>query len=333
MSLQQLTATEVSKRLGLHDDFFPWLKELEALEQTGSTFALPAIGERDELLARLHIEPEDAAEIISAWPQPTLPPEWWWLLQRCHQQLVAQIDTPTLSLPSWQPLPSHLGAMGRLFYVYVFLATLPTIRQWHRERGIPDEISWATLADLGENIAIYRRMVGETSLNTPQWPMRHFSGTLYRLGRLQFERTYFLGETNPTVSNVDLQPSALSVHIPESGGSLEPSACDQSFEQARRFFARHFPEETYHIAQCSSWLLDPQLADYLPPTSHIIRFQQRFHLLPDGITDDQNIMRYVFRRIAPALDELPQRTTLQQAIVRHIRAGKHWQIRTGWLKL
>jgi hypothetical protein len=30
------------------------------------------------------------------------------------------------------------------------------------------------------------------------------------------------------------------------------------------------------------------------------------------------------------LDELPQQTTLQRAIVAHLRAGGHWHSRTGW---
>jgi hypothetical protein len=30
---------------------------------------------------------------------------------------------------------------------------------------------------------------------------------------------------------------------------------------------------------------------------------------------------------------LPQRTTLERAIVGHLRAGEHWRNRTGWLAL
>ncbi|HZR39317.1 MAG TPA: hypothetical protein VFB12_04330, partial [Ktedonobacteraceae bacterium] len=102
---------------------------------------------------------------------------------------------------------------------------------------------------------------------------------------------------------------------------------------ARTFFARHFPEETYRFARCASWLLDPQLADYLPPTSNIIRFQRRFHIVPGGTDCDQDVMRFVFRRVAPSLDELPQRTALQRIIVEHIRAGHHWQYYAGWFAL
>jgi hypothetical protein len=33
-----------------------------------------------------------------------------------------------------------------------------------------------------------------------------------------------------------------------------------------------------------------------------------------------------------ALDDLPQRTTLERAIVAHLRAGGHWRARTGWFE-
>ena len=126
---------------------------------------------------------------------------------------------------------------------------------------------------------------------------------------------------------------ALDVHIPESGGPLSPNACSASLAQVRELFARSFPQEPYRFARCTSWLLDPQLAAALPPTSNIVRFQQRFRLVAGGETGDEEILRFVFRRVAPALDELPQRTTLERAVVAHLRAGQHWQVRSGWLVL
>lgn len=343
MFLRDPGAAEVGTRLGLGDDFSHWLLELESMGPSMTPVHLPDTHEVGDLFARLCLQPSDAAEILDVWPQPSQTPEVWWLLQRCHQQLVAQIGDPS-SPPrrQWLPLPPHLGSLGRFFYVYVYLAALPTIRQWHRERSIPDDVSWATLADLGEHLAIHRRMFGEASLDIPDWLTLHFRGLLYRLGRLQFHRWRFplhVPIDTDTIGNdvTELRPSpgalALDVHIPESGGPLSPAACSESFAQARDFFARYFPEEKYRFAWCASWLLDPQLANYLPPTSNIVCFQRRFHLVAGGSNSDQGIMRFVFRRVAPSLDELPQRTALERAVVSHLRAGQHWQVRSGWLVL
>jgi hypothetical protein len=202
----------------------------------------------------------------------------------------------------------------------------------HQERAISDEVSWTTLSDFGEHVTLHRRTFGTAGLDATHWLTYHFRGTLYWLGRLQFGRWRFpLEGPHPGAL-------ALDVHIPEAGGPLEPAACADSFARARDFFARHFPDEQYKLARCDSWLLDPQLAEYLPATSNIVRFQRLFHLVPgDGGNEehDQEVIRFVFSRVAPLppLDDLPHRTTLERAVVQHLRAGRHWQPREGWLAL
>jgi hypothetical protein len=87
---------------------------------------------------------------------------------------------------------------------------------------------------------------------------------------------------------------------------------------------------------CESWLMDPQLADYLPETSNIVRFQRRFEILPltpaveRRARGDGDIAGYVFGGARDNLDDYPQETTLQRAYVAHRRSGGHWYARTGW---
>ena len=126
---------------------------------------------------------------------------------------------------------------------------------------------------------------------------------------------------------------ALAVHIPEFYGPLTPPACDASFRCAREFFARHFPEERYDVATCHSWLLDDQLAEYLPEDANIIHFQRRFRAAYHPDDNDQDILVSVFGRSDSPLDELPRRTTLERAIVDHLQAGRHWHGGAGWLRL
>jgi hypothetical protein len=201
------------------------------------------------------------------------------------------------------------------FYVHVFLAALPAVRAQHAALGIPDHISRATLADLGNKMAIFRRTHGVGGLDRQSWLSRHFRGTLYRLGRLQF----------------DMLGPDLDVHIPEDG-PLDPAGCDESFGAARPFFARYFGN-TYRSAICRSWLLDDQLAEYLPETSNIIRFQRRFRATGQVEDGDHDILEFVFRRHPDDLGELPQRTGLQRAIVAHLQAGRHWRITSGVTEL
>ena len=291
-------------------------------------FRLPDRGYLPAIFERLAIAKEDQREILAAWPSSETDPETWNCLERAYETLVkdlggfAPIDLPGPAIGS--------TPMGRYFFVYVYLAALADVRLFHARRGIPDEISWATLSDLGRNLKRDRLLLGDGGLRTSGWLTLHFRGSLYQLGRLQFNRTRVraahvadaFGEGDP----------AVGIHIPESG-PLTPLACDDSFANAQPFFARHFPETPTKLAICTSWLLDPQLAEYLAHDSNIIRFQRRFELVGEGWDGDADILRFVFHRIAPKIDDLPERTTLERAIVAHLRKGEHWRSRTGWLDL
>ena len=283
---------------------------------------LPAIFER------LAIAEEDQREILAAWPSSETDPETWSSLERAYEALVndlggfAPIDLPG---PATDSTP-----LGRYFFVYVYLAALADVRRFHARRGIPEDISWATLSDLGRNLRRDRLLLGDGGLRTSGWLTLHFRGSIYQLGRLQFNRMR-VRAAHVAAAFAEGEP-AVGIHIPESG-PLTPVACDDSFGSAQPFFARHFPETPTRLAICTSWLLDPQLAEYLAPESNIVRFQRRFELVGEGSDGDADVLRFVFHRIAPRIDDLPERTTLERAIVAHLRKGAHWRSRTGWLEL
>jgi hypothetical protein len=283
---------------------------------------LPAIFER------LAIDERDQEDMLAAWPSPEADPEVWRSLERAYNALTkgmggfAPLDLPR---PAVESTP-----VGRYFFAYLYLAALADVRRFHAKRGIPDDISWATLSDLGRNLARDRLLLGDGGLRTSEWLTLHFRGSIYELGRLQFNR---MGIRAAHVADAFREGDpALGIHIPELG-PLTPAACDDAFARAGPFFARHFPETPTRIGICTSWLLDSQLAEYLGPESNIVRFQRRFELAGEGYDGDADVLRFVFHRIAPNIDDLPQRTTLERAILAHLRAGRHWRNRTGWLQV
>ena len=291
-------------------------------------FRLPDRTYLPAIFGRLAIGEQDQDEILDAWPSPERDPEIWGSLERAYETLVDDLGGfEVLQLPG---PPDESTRMDRYFFVYVFLAALADARRFHANRGIPDDVSWVTLADLGRNLVRDRLLLGDGGLRTSGWLTLHFRGAIYELGRLQFNRMKVRGAHVDDAFR-DGTP-ALGIHIPESG-PLSPESCADSLAQAQPFFARHFPETPTRPGICTSWLLDPQLAEYLPPESNIMRFQGLFTLVGDGYDGDADILRFVFHRIAPNIDELPQRTTLERAIVIHLRSRKHWRSRTGWLEL
>jgi len=291
-------------------------------------FRLPDRTYVPAIFERLAIGEEDQREILAGWPTPEQDPEVWQSLERAYGTLVKDLGGfEPLALPG--PVVDSTP-LARYFFVYVYLASLADVRRFHVQRRVPDEISWATLADLGRNLKRDRLLFGEGGLRTSGWLTLHFRGSLYQLGRLQFNRMNI--RAAHVAGAFREGDAALGIHIPESG-PLTPQSCDDSFAQTWPFFARHFPETPTELGTCTSWLLDPQLAEYLAAESNVLRFQRRFTLVGEGYDGDADVLRFVFHRIAPKLDDLPQRTMLERAIVSHLRAGRHWRNRTGWLYL
>lgn len=84
----------------------------------------------------------------------------------------------------WEPpaFPESAGPLGRCFHLYVFIAALPYVRAYHRELGIPDDVSRRTLADLGRHVSVHHRRLGTPGLLFPWWIALHFHGELFQLG-------------------------------------------------------------------------------------------------------------------------------------------------------
>jgi GNAT domain-containint protein/N-acyltransferase family protein len=287
---------------------------------------LPAGAELDARLAELGLHPEDAAELPTRLAEIRADPSLRWIAARFVTAM--KQDAGRIELPSpyddprraWPLLPLSLGPAARCVYLPGFLASADQARASLRGRGVPEDAARATLADLGRHVAIHRRAFGQLGLETHWWEMLVWSGALVDVGRLQAER---------------VDGRTVSLHIPETG-PFTPEAIDASLDRIRAEWAGWFGQRPER-AECESWLLDPHLAEVLPATSNIVRFQQRFTLVDGGYADDQNPLFFVFRRrdvpLPEGLAELPRETSLQRAIVEHLENGGHWTVRKGWLAL
>lgn len=227
--------------------------------------------------------------------------------------------------PVWERDGEWAGE-GKLA-ICTLLVTVPEARAYHRGRGISDAISWRSLSDFGQQIAVHRLTFGEFGVHTHDWLLNAWTGRLYWLGRLQF-----------TIEKADGGFLA-SVHIPRTG-SFAPELVDASLTRVPGFFSQHFPELQLLGLHCASWLLDPQLAEVLPPTSTIAAFGRRWQLTDELRPGDPDVMFFVFSRRGTRrdgsdidLDSLPEDTSLQRAVLSKLRSGGHWHCRVGHLPL
>lgn len=173
-----------------------------------------------------------------------------------------------------------------------FLAVLYMCEQAQNlalKKHIPQEIIDDTLADIVTWTNTWSSINGSLFLKELSWLFRHLNGKLYRLGRLQFEMSQ--AHVDVPEFGVIKGENVIDVHIPE-GGKLSPTECDISLDNARKFFDKYFPEYKYKVFTCHSWLLDKTLTKYLPQSSNILHFSNRFKKVEEDNSYD--VLKYVF---------------------------------------
>lgn len=107
--------------------------------------------------------------------------------------------------------------------------------------------------------------------------------------------------------------NTLSVHI-AAGAPMDAHACIESFQQAKIFFEKYFPNKPFKLFTCDSWLLDPQLKTFLPESSNIVQFQKRFHLAPSAVDAEFVPIRTIFGAevLTHGIDSVVATTGLQK---------------------
>lgn len=306
------------------------LLALDAIGPHPDGFPLPRDDALVDILTRLDVPPQAWREVVDLAPEPDTRPEAWWVLERLYHALVHSGEGAWP--PPWPaPFPTD-DPLTHHFHLYVFLAAVPHLLQLHGARGIAEDVTWWTLRDVGLQVANYEVRTGRPGFDGAFWVWPHLRGDAITVGRLQYDRRYVPDDAVAGLERWRGRP-ALGVHIPALG-PLAPQACDDSLGRVRAFHAAHFPEEPYDVGICESWLMDEQLLAYLPPSSNIVAFQSRFTLGdPWSRPADEDVIRFAFGHLPASLADLPQTTTLERAIVRHLADGGHWTFRRGWLEL
>ena len=275
-------------------------------------------------LAALGFEPDDAAQAVAAAAATLERPDRMAVVEQAAERLVSR----TGILPAgdgmevWDGL--DVGPDGVLALL-ALLATAPAVARLHASRGVPADVSVATLADLGHQVRVHRLVFGRFGLETYGWVAGFaWAGNLYRLGRLQLDL-----EPMDTLDGTGRE-WVLSTHIPR-GGRFAPEDVDASLRAAPAFFARHFGEVAVTSIHCHSWMLDPRLPTLLPG-SNLASFQQRWRTYGEPHDGDVDALFFAFTHRGP-LDPatLTAGTSLQRALLSVWREGGHWRLVHGRL--
>lgn len=177
----------------------------------------------------------------------------------------------------------------------------------YKKRNISEEIYIATMKGFSRMLRETYDATGKWCFDRQWWTIRQAGCHLFRVGELEYE-------TIPSNGGW-----IVSIHIP-SDARFSPEDVDRSLSAAEGFFAAHFPEMEILEYRCSSWLLDPQLRTMLRAGSHILSFQDRFTIQNVGTPGDDFLL-WVYRTFSPDIQALPENTSLQRNLKRHLLSG------------
>ena len=149
-----------------------------------------------------------------------------------------------------------------------------------------------------------------------EWYDGFFKLDRFALGRFQYEPLPFpVDFTTKNGIHIKKGTKSFNFHIPSSGISLTDAVRLDSYRQAYEFYQqRGETEGEYIVFKCSSWLLYPKHAMFLPPESNMIKFLNDFDIFESAEQDVFNYGFHIFGDMSgKAIDELDEKTALQRS--------------------
>lgn len=206
-------------------------------------------------------------------------------------------------------------------WLSVYLVAALQTHRLYQFKGIDDSIFYETMGCFTRFVNEHLESYGTYSFDRAFWPHRQTSLRLFRLGTLEFERVNYKGQDLLLDGVVVLRSGEpiLSVHIP-GDARLGGENCHASYDQAKEFFARFYPEFHYKAFFTHTWLLSPALQQLLPQESNILNFQKDYAICHMDEKDNGYIV-WVFKSPKLKPEDFPEKTTLQRTIKNHVLRG------------
>lgn len=210
------------------------------------------------------------------------------------------------------PSFAHFGESNDdpgLFFLSSFLQLAYVCHERYSERGIPDDIYYATFSDIAIWAAWYQRHTGRVGLDKISWLRKHVNMEVFRIGELQAEPVQT--PLDSIWKAADRVLPAFFIHVPE-GSDL--SEAEDSFQQMLSFF--HCSRAIFLI---HSWLLSPEVACMLDEKSRIRNFASLFTFL--GTDDDRQAEERIFGFISDNPSSYPESSSLAVKAKKYLESG------------
>ncbi len=174
----------------------------------------------------------------------------------------------------------------------------------YMQKGISEKVFLDTMGFIPRFISSHKAAHGVSAFVWSWWLPREISMNEFRIGEYEYEFW------------IDGGVKKLNLHIP-SDADLK----NGNIEAIYPFVKQYYPEYAECNIVCDSWLLSPELKKLLPEDSNIIRFQNKFRI--ERFDEDSP---YFIGWVYPGKEglpynELPEGTTLQRNMKKHLING------------
>lgn len=205
----------------------------------------------------------------------------------------------------------------------IFICLSRHLKTLYAEKGLSSTIYRDSILDLKWKLLECKLVKGICGSFVAAWFPGFFDLTRFALGRLQFEIVDFGHHYEKNGIILTPKTKVINVHIPRTGGPMDKASCDDSYAQARAFFADAVGENAPFI--CHSWLLFPAHREMLSPASNIYRFMSEYEILESGVNHGHDLWRF-FDMDERDPEKLPTDTSLRRAYVTYLKSGG----KPGW---
>lgn len=186
------------------------------------------------------------------------------------------------------------------------------------KRGISEEIFAATMKFCTRFLYEHYAVHGTFKYVWAWWFPRQMTLQEFRLGALEYEF-------------VDGREREIAIHIP-SDADMSMGSIQASLSAFCSFRETYYEDWKDVRLTCDTWMLMPELREFLSVNSRIVAFQELFQI--DRIDREATwYMEWIYPGHDTANDSLPEKTVLQRALKQYLLNGKKFGVAKGHMFL
>lgn len=188
------------------------------------------------------------------------------------------------------------------------------LEKLYEKYGFSNDLYIETISDIRYKINECELVKKLSGIFCASWYEDIFKLKTFSLGRLQFQ----LVNNCYDIPGYGKDFKMISIHIPKSNEHLDENKVNESIKRAKSFFREKFGI-VEPVFVCHSWILFPEINNFIPKDSNIIKFQKRFTIIKTELDSNYSELWRIFDREFNGLRSLKEDSSLRRGYKELVR--------------